>query len=116
MRFVLELALVGLYAWFGFRLGGRIAPFADWLFGLGLPLVLVITWATYVAPRASDRLRDPTRLVLELVLFGVGAAMLVATGRAVWGVALFAGFVSDRVLLDRLGTPAWAEPTGQRAD
>jgi len=35
---------------------------------------------------------------------------LAAIGQWQWGVALFAVFVIDRLILDRWGKPAWAEP------
>lgn len=114
MRFALELALVALYGWFGFRLGSRLVPGLDWFLGIGLPLALVATWGAFVAPRASRRLPDPARLLLELVLFTIGAAMLFLTNRAIWGALLFVAFALDRLLLDRLGKPAWAEPVAGR--
>ena len=110
LRFVLELVLVTVYASFGFRLGQSLALGLDWVLGILFPASLVLIWGTFVAPRAPRHLSDPNRLMLELALFFVGMVMLVFRTQAAWGVALFAAFVLDRILLDRLGKPAWAQP------
>ena len=110
LRFVLELILVAVYASFGFRLGQKLVAGLDWVLGVGAPLFLIAVWGLFVAPRAPRRLGDPTRLILELALFLVGAVMLVLRTQAAWGIALVVAFVLDRILLDRLGKPAWAEP------
>jgi hypothetical protein len=110
LRFVLELILVAVYGSFGFAFGGAFAAPLGWVLGLGLPALVIVIWGTFVAPRASRRSSDPTRFALELALFFSGMAMLVAMSLWVWGVVLFVVFVIDRVLLDRLGTPAWAAP------
>jgi len=111
LRFVLELILVGLYASFGFRLGQKLVSGLDWTLGMLFPALLIVTWGTFVSPRAPRRLRDPNLLLLELALFFIGTLMLVLRTQAAWGVALFVVFVLDRILLGRLGKPAWAEPT-----
>jgi hypothetical protein len=110
LRFVLELILIAVYASFGFRLGQSLATGLDWILGLGAAAFVIVAWGLFVAPRAQRRLTDPALLVLELALFFVGMLMLVLRTQAVWGVALLVVFALDRILLDRLGKPAWAEP------
>ena len=106
LRFVLELCLLAAVGYFGFTFKGA----AGTLLGLGLPVVFIAIWGVFVAPRAPRLLHDPARLVVELVLFALGMGALAATGQWPWGVALFVVFVSDRLVLDALGTPGWAEP------
>jgi hypothetical protein len=66
-RFVLELlALLALFLW-GTSLSDDLA--VQVILGLGAPLLVVIVWALFVAPKASRRLPDPLRLVVELVIF-----------------------------------------------
>ena len=110
LRFALELILVALYATFGFRLGQKLVSGLDWTFGILFPAFLIVMWGTFVSPRAPRRLTDPMLLMLELALFLVGIVLLALRSQAVWGVALFVAFALDRILLDRLGKPAWAEP------
>ena len=106
LRFVLELSLLASVGYFGFTFSGA----SGWLLGLGLPLVVVVIWGMFVAPRAPRLIDDPGRLVIELVLFALGMGALAAVGQWPWGVALFAAFVVDRALLTVYGKPDWAEP------
>ncbi len=112
-RFVLELVLIAAYGYFGFAFGGSWGgPALGWLLALGLVGLVILIWGVYVSPRAPRRSTDPTRFALELALFFSGMAMLAAMSHSEWGVALLVAFVADRLLLDRLGKPAWTEPRG----
>ena len=106
LRFALELALLAVFAYFGFTFP---SPWS-WLLGIGVPILVIVVWGLFVAPRAPRRLDDPARFIAELFLFADGMGALAAVGQWQWGVGLFAVFVVDRVALDRLGKPAWAEP------
>ena len=74
LQFFLELfALVSLGYW-GFQIGhGMIAKIG---LGLGAPLLFALVWGMFMAPRASMRLPDPERLVIELLLFGIAIVAL----------------------------------------
>ena len=76
LRFVLELALLGGLAAWGFSFGGV----AGVLLGIGAPVAAAGVWGLLVAPKAPSRLDDPWRLALELVLFAAGVAALAAAG------------------------------------
>jgi hypothetical protein len=89
-RFALELlALLALFLW-GTALSDDLA--VQLVLGLGAPLLVVIVWALFVAPKASRRLPDPLRLVVELVIFAlasmafglaIGAVVAIMFGLAV---------------------------------
>ena len=106
LRFVLELVLLAVFGAFGFTFP---SPWS-WILGLGIPALTLLVWSGFVAPRAPRRLEDPPRFVVELVLFALGMGALAAIGQWPWGVALFVVFLIDRLVLDRWGKPAWAEP------
>ena len=78
IRFLTELALLAVLAWAGvgasLPLAGRI------VLAVVAPLLAMAIWGRWLAPRARSRLRDPLRLVVELVLFAVAAAALALTG------------------------------------
>ena len=78
LRFLLELCLLAALAAWGFGLGGV----AGVGIGLAAPIAAAAVWGLLVAPKAPNRLGDPWRLVLELVLFALAAAALVAAGYA----------------------------------
>jgi hypothetical protein len=85
-RFILELVvLVALTIW-GFRASSQ--PILALILGLGAPALAIMTWATFVSPKAPRRLPDPTRLALEAAVFGAGVLALWLAGYVVPGVLL----------------------------
>jgi hypothetical protein len=95
VRFVAELAMLAALAWGGFHLAG------DTALRLGLAVVLPVTaagvWGLWVAPRATRRLKDPARAVVELMLF---IAAFVVLTRAEpqphvigWGLAMLVTYL-----------------------
>lgn len=77
-RFALELVTLAVLAWTGASAGGgtavRIAA------AIGLPAVLIVIWGLVMAPTARRRLRDPARLIAELITFLGSAAGLAVVG------------------------------------
>ncbi|MGE5226452.1 MAG: YrdB family protein [Planctomycetaceae bacterium] len=84
VRFLLELGLLAALAVWGFHAGvGATA----WVFGLVAPLLAAAVWGAFVAPRARWPVPVGLRLAIELVLFGLAAVGLAATGRGPLAVA-----------------------------
>jgi hypothetical protein len=79
VRFLMELSLLVAVAFWGFHAGD--GPTA-WLLGLGAPVLVGVVWGAFVAPKAKRPVSVPVRLVIELVLFGLGASGLAVTGHA----------------------------------
>lgn len=97
LRFLLELCLLAALAYWGFQLD------RGWLVrigaAVGAPLLAAVIWGVFVAPKAAQLLADPWRFLLEIALFGVGAAALWAAGRPILGAALLGIFIANRLLL-----------------
>lgn len=77
LRFVLEVVALAALAYAGYQL----APdgLLRWMAAGVLPLAFAAVWGAFVAPRAPNRLRDPGKLLLEIVLFfGAAAAVYLA--------------------------------------
>ena len=74
-RFVLEMLVLVVL----FLLGVSISESLLFrvVLGLGLPAIVILVWGLFVAPKASRRLPDPARLVLEVVVWSLGALGLV---------------------------------------
>lgn len=73
-RFILELVvLLALFLW-GMSMSDSLP--IQLLLAIGAPLLVMVTWALFVAPRAARRLADPARLVLELVIWALAALAL----------------------------------------
>jgi Protein of unknown function (DUF2568) len=101
-RFLLELVTVAVLAWTGASASGGTAVRV--ILAIGLPAVLIVIWAVVMAPTARRRLRDPARLVAELVLFLGSAAGLAIVGHVL--PAVIYGIVAAGVaLLTRRITP-----------
>ena len=50
------------------------------ILAIALPVVLMVIWGLVMAPTARRRLRDPARLIAELILFLGSAAGLAVVG------------------------------------
>jgi Protein of unknown function (DUF2568) len=56
--------------------------------GVGAPLLATIVWGALVAPKARWPLPIPTRVVIDLILFGAAAGALAVAGQPVLAVVL----------------------------
>jgi hypothetical protein len=77
LRFLLEMAALAALAYWGFHEFGGLA---QWLIGLGSPLLVAVVWGRSMSPKASHPTVDPVRLLIELAVFGAGVAALFAAG------------------------------------
>src|SRR3954469_10242519 len=87
LRFLLEMAALAALAYWGFHEFGGVA---QWVIGLGAPLLVAVVWGTFMSPKASRPTVDPVRLLSELAVFGAGVAALFATAATTLAV-IFAG-------------------------
>jgi hypothetical protein len=94
LRFACEIAAVVALVWWG-------RPFL----GVALGIVVILVWGTFVAPKAPRRLRDPVRLVSELVIFAAATAAYLAVGQTVVGIVFAVVAVATALLVRR-----WPEP------
>jgi hypothetical protein len=85
-RFILEMLVLLALALWGFGVSDQLL--LQFLLGLGAPTLAAAVWGTFVAPKAPRRLDDPTRLALEIVVFGAGTLAFIASGRLLIGVLL----------------------------
>ena len=108
LRFLLELAALGSLAYWGFA---EFDGVAQWLVGLGAPLLAATVWGRFVSPKASHPATDPERLLLELLVFGAGVAALAAAGEVVPAVVL-AALVAVHLALTFVLDQRRAEATG----
>lgn len=78
LRFLLELCALGALSYWGFKTGGGLV--AKIGLGVGAPLIAAVIWAVFVSPRAPVSLPGPSSLLLQVLVFGLAAAGLAATG------------------------------------
>ncbi len=100
VRFLLELALLG--AW-GVVAHQSVEGAWRWPATLALPLVVIVVWSLWLAPKAKHRLGTAGQIALELVLFGGAAAALWSIGAGTVGLVGLALWLVDRVAIMVLG-------------
>ena len=69
-----------------------------------LPVVAAAVWGAFLAPRASRRVAEPSRIALRAVVLAAGAAGFAASGRPVLAWAVLAGVVVATLAEPRLRT------------
>ncbi len=86
VRLLTELALVAGLAVAGARLGdGVVFGVVD---AILLPLVAIALWSLFIAPKARRRLGEPTRIIVEVVLFAGAGVALALSGWVVVGIVI----------------------------
>jgi Protein of unknown function (DUF2568) len=100
LAFLLELAALAAFCWWGFHVSG-----ANWLkvvLGIGAPIVVAIVWGLFAAPRAKYQLSTVSTIAVKVIVFGAATAALIASGQPVLGIA-FAVVVVANTALIRVG-------------
>jgi hypothetical protein len=98
LAFLLEIGLLAALFYWGFQTNEGITR---WLLGLGAPLLAGAIWGLWMAPRSKNRLSDPLRLAVELLLFGLGAVGLWSANQPNLAI-MFAVLVVINLLLQGL--------------
>ncbi|MEA5456046.1 YrdB family protein [Sinomonas sp. JGH33] len=86
VAFLLEIAMLAAWAYAGFR----GTPPANVVFGIGLPLAVVVLWAFFFAPRASRRIPWPWLPLASFGMFATAGLAVVVVRQPVPGAALIA--------------------------
>jgi len=93
IRFVCELAALGVLGWWGKHTGGVALAIA-------LPVMAGALWGAWVAPKAKRRLGDPARFAVESIVWSSAIIALVLLGQplaaAGFGIAAFATALGAR--------------------
>lgn len=96
--FFLELSALAAFVFLGFS---QFEPPLSIVVGIGLPLVAMVLWGLFRAPRRTIATPFWVRIVIEVVVIGGGAAALLLANQPVLaavlgGVGLIAGIVNGR--------------------
>jgi len=79
LAFALELCMLAAFAYWGARTGnGALAKVA---LGVGAPLLAIVVWGLFMAPRAMFPLPTLIHVAFFLVIFGVAAFALARAGQ-----------------------------------
>jgi len=83
LRFGLELTALAIAAWWGATTG---SGGWEWILAVVAPLVVIVVWGWFVAPRRKYDLPRPARLAVETLVWLAATAALVAVGQPVLAV------------------------------
>ncbi|MCB0191028.1 MAG: YrdB family protein [Anaerolineae bacterium] len=97
LRFLLELCLLGAVGFWGFQT--RTPLIVRIGLGFGLPLVVMVVWAIFLAPASPRRLREPGLLIAEVALFAPAVGALYSTGHRGLGVLFGVFYGINRLLM-----------------
>jgi hypothetical protein len=95
VRFLCELAMLAALASWGFIVGDGATA---WVLGIGAPLLAAVVWGAWVAPKARWPVPLPTRVVIELVLFGVAVGALAVADQPLVAVVLAVAALATSLL------------------
>lgn len=87
LSFLLELAMLFAFGYFGFHSGS--SGLVKWSLALGIPLLVAVLWGLFFAPNAKRRFSVLPGVLLSLGLFLLAAWGLWQTGQpvAAWMLA-----------------------------
>ncbi len=93
IRFILELCLLAVAAWFPFEVLGGFWGLA---LGTAAALLLMLIWGTFLSPKRRVEIGGVPRVVLEVALFAVAGIALKSTGHWQLALALFGMALIDK--------------------
>ena len=107
LAFVLELGVLVALGYWGFTAGSDMLIRIG--LGIGLPLLAILVWSMWGAPKSKWQLQGLWFLLLRIVFFSSAVAALSFAGQYTLGVIFALLTVLFLVLTYTLGNPAWAK-------
>jgi hypothetical protein len=99
VKFILELAAIAAFAYWGASLDGVLVSV---IVAIAAPASAIVLWGLFAAPRASRRLPTWARVPFELGVFALAAAALVAVDWPAAAIVFGAVAILNAVLLTGL--------------
>ncbi len=96
LAFVLELGVLASLCYFGFVSGP--STFVKIVLGIGLPVVAIVIWALFGAPKSQWQFTGFWFLLLQILFFGSAALALYVSGQRVPGIVFALLFVLNTSL------------------
>jgi hypothetical protein len=97
LRFMLELCILGIVGYWGFRVGK--IPAIKITLAIILPIVVAVIWALFGAPQAEWEVQGILHVLLEIIVFGLGVAALYYLKHPMLASGLAIIIVVNRVLM-----------------
>ncbi len=97
LSFLLELAMLVAFGYWGFNTGESTV--VHWILGLGVPVIAIVIWSIFNAPLSKRRLARTPRIILEVVMFSLGALALAVAGQTTWAAIFVVFIVINQILI-----------------
>ena len=97
VSFLLEMAMLLAFGYWGFLAGQGL--WLKLLVGIGLPLVVILLWGLFLAPKAANRVGSTFGVAMTLVLFYLAAAALLLAKQPVLAVVMVVVAAINRTLV-----------------
>jgi len=97
LAFLLELAMIASLGYWGYQSNDNVL--LKWLLAIGLPLIAIVIWALYFAPKAARRLSIVPGALLSLGLFLLAALALYSTNQPAAAMVMAALAILNRILV-----------------
>lgn len=101
--FLSEVAAIIAYGYWGFRF--HSSTVIKWVLGIGIPVVVIVVWGLFLAPKASIEIPNVLRIIMKVMVFGFAAAALYSAGRPklaiLFGVCVLLSHGMDYVLAEK---------------
>ena len=97
LAFLLELAMLVAYGYWGVKT--RDGDLLGWLLAFGVPFVIILIWARFMAPNSKTRLKGVAYLGMKALLFGGAALALVAAGQPTAALIFVTVAILNQILL-----------------
>lgn len=97
IRFLLELCLLGSLVLASLSLWSDHQ--VKWLATIGLPWLAASIWGIFVAPKSRHRLDQPSRLIVEIALFGAASGLLYFAGFTYLSLTLMIAVIVNEILI-----------------
>ena len=78
VSFLLELVALGIFGLYGYRLD--LPVWARVMAAIALPLLMIVLWVIFAAPKSGTRLSGLALLEFKVVVFGAAVLALYALG------------------------------------
>ncbi|AKG37662.1 hypothetical protein VK70_08535 [Paenibacillus durus ATCC 35681] len=97
LRFMLELIVLTVYGFWGYRIGW--GAWSRWVLSIGLPLAAAVLWGMLGAPKADFALPVPLHSLLELLMFGLPVVLLLRMNHTALAVLYGAVVLANKLLM-----------------